>query len=123
MPSSLGVVDVPALTKVTWDLHSQCQPMASRTPGGFKKLVTDLGSLQDILRAFADKMNANTSFFEDMDEDRKQAFQRSLSACFGSIATAERLPSSGFKGSRAISISFKRVKVGHLSERIYWSWH
>ncbi|KAJ5129890.1 uncharacterized protein N7515_005929 [Penicillium bovifimosum] len=112
MPSSLGMVDVPALTKVTWDIHSQCQLMARGAPSGFKKLVAELGLLQGTLRALADKMNANTSFFEDMDEGRRQTLQRSLSACF---ATLQRL--------RDILVRFKGSEMGDgkgLWQKIRW---
>ncbi|CAG8892141.1 unnamed protein product [Penicillium egyptiacum] len=87
MHSSLGIVEIPALTKVTWDLYNQCQIIAKDAPAGFQKLVTELGSLQDTLRTFPDDVDSNASF-EKMDEDRKQTFGRSLGAC---LATLQRL--------------------------------
>ncbi|KAJ5773843.1 hypothetical protein N7457_008739 [Penicillium paradoxum] len=94
MASNFGIVDIPVLTKLTWDLHNQCHLMAKDAPDGFKKLVTELGLLQGTLRTFGDDI----SFFEKMDEDRKRALQRSLGAC---LATLQRLQDllTRFKGS------------------------
>ncbi|CAI7656315.1 unnamed protein product [Penicillium glandicola] len=88
MPPSLGVLEIPALAKVTWDLNNQCQLITKGAPEGFQKLVTELGSLQGTLRTFSDNVNSNTPFFEKMDEDRKQTFERSLGGC---LATLQRL--------------------------------
>lgn len=88
MPSNLGVVEIPALAKVTWDLYNQCQVIAKGAPTGFQKLVTELGSLQGTLSNFPDNMNSNVSFFEKMENDRKQTFERTLSTC---LATLQRL--------------------------------
>ncbi|KAI3144139.1 hypothetical protein CBS147326_1143 [Penicillium roqueforti] len=88
MPSSLGVIEIPALAKVTWDLYSQCQIIAKDAPAGFRKLATELGSLQGTLRTFVDNVDFKASFLEKMDENCKQTFERSLGACF---ATLQRL--------------------------------
>lgn len=88
MPSNLGVVEIPALAKVTWDLYSQCQIIAKDAPAGFQKLATELGSLQGTLRTFVDNVDFKASFLEKMDENCKQTFERSLGACF---ATLQRL--------------------------------
>lgn len=88
MPSNLGVVEIPALAKVTWDLYNQCQVIAKGAPTGFQKLVTELGSLQGTLSNFPDNMNSNVSLFEKMENDRKQTFERTLSTC---LATLQRL--------------------------------
>ncbi|CAG8197792.1 unnamed protein product [Penicillium olsonii] len=85
MPSSFGVVDIPILAKLTWDLHNQCLVLSKDGPDGFKKLVTELGSLQGTLRTFGGDSASNLSIFEKMDEDRKQTLQRSLSACFKTL--------------------------------------
>lgn len=88
MPSTLGVVEIPALAKVTWDLYNKCQIIAKDAPTGFQKLVTELGSLQGTLNTFADDVNSNASLFEKMDNDRKQTFERTLGTC---LATLQRL--------------------------------
>lgn len=88
MPSNLGVVEIPALAKVTWDLYNQCQIIAKDAPTGFQKLVTELGSLQGTLNSFAGDVNSNESFFEMMDNDRKQTFERTLGTC---LATLQRV--------------------------------
>ncbi|KAJ5616644.1 hypothetical protein N7537_001758 [Penicillium hordei] len=88
MPSNLGVVEIPALAKVTGDLYNQCQIIAKHAPTGFQKLVTKLRLLQGTLNTFADDVNSNASFFEKMDNDRKQTFERTLGTC---LATLQRL--------------------------------
>ncbi|KAJ5384051.1 hypothetical protein N7517_001962 [Penicillium concentricum] len=88
MPSSLGVLDIPALAKVTRDVYNQCHILAKGAPEGFQKLITELGLLQDILHTFGDKVSSNASFFEKMDGDRKQTLERSLATC---LATLQRL--------------------------------
>lgn len=85
MPSSFGVVDIPVLAKLTWDLHNQCLVLSNNGPDGFKKLVAELGSLQGTLRTFGGDSSCNASRFEKMDEDRKQTLQRSLGACFATL--------------------------------------
>jgi hypothetical protein len=70
MSSSFRVVDIPALTKLTWDLHNQCHAVVKHAPDGFRKLVTELGTLQGTLRTFGDDMSSHASFFEKMDKDR-----------------------------------------------------
>ncbi|KAJ6138915.1 hypothetical protein N7471_005401 [Penicillium samsonianum] len=88
IPSGLGVVEIPALAKVTWDLYNQCQIIAKDAPAGFQKLVTELASLQGTLHTFADDVNSIVSFFEKMDDHRKQTFERSLGTC---LTTLQRL--------------------------------
>ncbi|KAJ5960884.1 uncharacterized protein N7479_008034 [Penicillium vulpinum] len=88
MSSDFAVLEIPALIKVTWDLYNQCQIVAKGAPEGFQKLVTELGSLQGALRTFGDEVSSNESFFEKMDEDRKQTFERSLGTC---LVTLQRL--------------------------------
>ncbi|KAJ5354672.1 hypothetical protein N7541_005716 [Penicillium brevicompactum] len=85
MPSSFGAVDIPILAKLTWDLHNQCLLLSKDGPDGFKKLVTELGSLQGTLRTFGGESGSNLSLLEKMDEDRKKALQRSLGACFTTL--------------------------------------
>jgi len=91
MPSSFRIVDIPILVKLTWGLHNQCLVLGKDAPDGFKKLVTELGSLQGILRTFGEDMGSTTSLFEKMDEDRKQTFQRSLGACFATLHGLEEV--------------------------------
>jgi hypothetical protein len=85
MPSNLGTVDIPILVKLTWNLHSQCLILGEDAPDGFKKLITELGSLQGTLRSFGEDVGSTKSFFEEMDEDRRQTLQRSLVACFATL--------------------------------------
>ncbi|CAG8266757.1 unnamed protein product [Penicillium salamii] len=91
MPSSFGVVDIPILAKLTWDLHNQCLALSKDDPDGFKKLVTELSSLQGTLRTFGGDSGSDLSLFEKMDEDRKQTLQRSLSTCFKTLHGLKKL--------------------------------
>ncbi|OQE46781.1 hypothetical protein PENCOP_c001G05947 [Penicillium coprophilum] len=88
MPPSLGVLDVPALAKVTRDVYNQCHLLAKGAPDGFQKLINELGLVQSILCTFSDKVGSNVSFFESMDLDRKQTLEQSLGTC---LATLQRL--------------------------------
>jgi hypothetical protein len=113
MASSFSVVDIPALTKLTWDLHNQCHAVAKHAPDGFRKLVTELGTLQGTLRTFGDDMSSHASFFEKMDEDRKQTLQRSLGTCF---RTLQRL--------KDLLIRFKGPDIGDgkgFWQRVKWA--
>jgi hypothetical protein len=101
MVSNFGVVDVPALTKLTRELHNQCHDVANHAPEGFKKLVTELGVMQGILSTFGHDMSSHASFFEKMDEGRRQAFQRSLGSCF---STLQRL--------KDLLVRFKSLDIG-----------
>ncbi|CAG8101426.1 unnamed protein product [Penicillium salamii] len=112
MPSSFGAVDIPILAKLTWDLHNQCLALSKDGPDGFKRLVTELGSLQGTLRTFGGDSESNLSLFEKMDEDRKQTLQRSLSACFKTL-----------HGLKELLARFQGVEIGDghsLWRRIKW---
>jgi hypothetical protein len=85
MPSSFDIVDVPILVKLAWDLHSQCLVLGKDAPDGFKKLVTELCSLQGMLRSFGKDVGSTKSLFEKMDEDRRQTLLQSLGACFATL--------------------------------------
>lgn len=82
------MIEIPALAKVTCDLYNQCQIIAKDAPTGFQKLIIELGSLQETLKALAHYVKSNESFFEKMDNDRKQTFERTLGTC---LATLQRL--------------------------------
>ncbi|CAG8008204.1 unnamed protein product [Penicillium nalgiovense] len=126
MHSSLGIVEIPALAKVTWDLYNQCKIIAKDAPAGFQRLVTELGSLQGTLRTFADDVSTNTSFFEKMDQDRKRTFERSLGAC---LATLQRLKEllarlKGFKTGdgkgcwQKIKWATQRIQIEDIGSKI-----
>lgn len=88
MSASFGVLEIPTLTKVTWELYSRCQTIAKDAPDGFRALVTELGSLQGALRALSDDFSSNTAFFERMNDARRQTLGRCLSLC---LQTLQRL--------------------------------
>lgn len=85
MSSKFGVLDIPTLTKETWELYNLCHTLAEEAPDGFRKLVHELGSLQTSLRALDDGIGSNATLFDSMGEDRKQTLERCVSACFQTL--------------------------------------
>ena len=85
MSSGFSILDIPALTRLAWELYNQCQPVVKDAPDGFRSLVNELGSLQGTLRALGDDVTSNMPFFEKMDEDRKRTLERCLGACFQTL--------------------------------------
>ncbi|KAJ5776675.1 uncharacterized protein N7511_001686 [Penicillium nucicola] len=113
MASRFGVVDIPALTKLTWDLHNQCHAVTKHAPDGFKRLVTELGTLQGFLRTFGDDMTSHASFLKTMDADRRQTLQRTLGTCF---TTLQRL--------KDLLVRFKSLDIGDgkgFWQRVKWA--
>lgn len=90
MPSNCGILDIPALARVTWELYNQFHPLSKDAPDGFRNLINDLGSLQGSLRALSEDVSSNAFFFQEMDTSRRQALERCLSACY---QTLQRLKS------------------------------
>lgn len=88
MAGSFGVLEIPALNKLTWELYSRCRTIAKDAPDGFRGLVTELGSLQGALRALSDDVSSNTAFFERMNNDRRKTLGRCLRLC---LQTLQRL--------------------------------
>lgn len=85
MDSSLETADVLALAKLSWDLYHTCYLVARDAPDGFRQLVNELCSLQDVLRTLRDDVNTNTSFFDDMEEGRREIVARCLGSCFDTL--------------------------------------
>lgn len=85
MEENLGITDIPALTKATWEVYNQCQTFAKDAPDGFRNLVTGLGSLQGVMRNLSDDFISNTALFEQMREDRRLILERCLNACFETL--------------------------------------
>lgn len=85
MDYSLETSDVLALAKLSWDLYHACYLVARDAPDGFRQLVNELASLQDVLRTFRDDVNTNSSFFDDLEEGRRRIVARCLSSCFDTL--------------------------------------
>lgn len=85
MDPASETVDILTLARLAWDLYHACCTLAGDAPSGFRHLVNELGSLQDVLRTLRDDVNSNTSFFEQMDKARKQTLERCLTGCFGTL--------------------------------------
>ncbi|KAE8375368.1 hypothetical protein BDV26DRAFT_17749 [Aspergillus bertholletiae] len=80
-----SAADILTLTKLAWDLYHSCYLITSDAPEGFKQLVNELASLQGVLRALRDDVNSNKSFFDDIEECRRNTLQRCLDACFKTL--------------------------------------
>lgn len=85
MPSNCGILDIPDLARVTWELYNQFHPLSKDAPDGFRSFVNDLGSLQGSLRALSEDVNSNAFFFQEMDTSRRQVLERCLSACYQTL--------------------------------------
>lgn len=112
MSSKIGILDIPALTKETWEVYNQCQSLAEEAPDGFRKLVHELGSLQVSIRALGDDIGSNVTFFESMSKDRKYTLDRCVSACF---QTLQRLTN--------LVIKYRELGIGdgrQLWRKIKW---
>ncbi|KAJ6095622.1 hypothetical protein N7486_006368 [Penicillium sp. IBT 16267x] len=113
MEENLGINDIPALTKATWEVYNQCQIFAKDAPDGFRNLVTELGSLQGVMRTLSDNFISNTPFFEQMNKDRRLILERCLNAC---VETLTRLTSL-LNQYRELGISEGKV----FWQRIKWA--
>ncbi|KAE8362527.1 hypothetical protein BDV27DRAFT_159671 [Aspergillus caelatus] len=86
--STAGIL---TLTKLAWDLYHNCYLITSDAPEVFKQLVNELASLQGVLRALRDDVNSNASFFDDLEEGRRNTLQRCLNACFSTLQQLKEL--------------------------------
>jgi hypothetical protein len=80
MASGFGIVEITDLTKLTWELYSQCRLVSQDAPDEFQNLVTGLGSLQGTLRALGDDVHSNR-FLVKMNDDRKRTLEQCLEVC------------------------------------------
>lgn len=85
MNSSIEEVDILALAKLAWDLYHTCYLAARDAPDGFRQLVNELANLQEVLRSLRDDVNSNASFFDQLDDGRRQIFARCLRSCFATL--------------------------------------
>ena len=76
-----GVGDVLAISKFAWDLYHNCFLVAREAPDEFRQLVNELASLQGVLRTLQDDINSDKSFFDRLDENRKETLARCLESC------------------------------------------
>lgn len=113
MSEIFGISDLPAITRATWEVYSQCQQVAKDAPDGFRKLVKELGSLQGVMRAISDDYASNTAFFEMLEEDRRRMMERCLSACLETLTRLTDL----LNHYRELGISDGR----QFWQRIKWS--
>lgn len=85
MESSLETADVLTLAKLAWNIYHTCYLVARDAPDSFRQLVNELASLQGALRSLRDDVSSNASFFDQMEEVRKQILSRCLSSCFNTL--------------------------------------
>lgn len=53
--------------------------------------MTELGSLQGVLKNLRDDVNSDKSFVERLDENRKEMLERCLSQCFDTLRMLQKL--------------------------------
>ncbi|EIT76975.1 hypothetical protein AO1008_10739 [Aspergillus oryzae 100-8] len=86
-----SAADILTLTKLAWDLYHNCYLITSDAPEAFKQLVNELASLQGVLRALRDDVNSNASFFDDLEEGRRNTLQRCLNACSNTLQNVKEV--------------------------------
>ncbi|KAE8354898.1 hypothetical protein BDV28DRAFT_65884 [Aspergillus coremiiformis] len=86
-----SAADILTLTKLAWDLYHNCYLITNEAPDGFKQLVNELASLQGVLRALRDDVNSNASFFDDLEEGRRNTLQKCLDTCFKTLQQMKEL--------------------------------
>lgn len=80
---SISLLSSRVLTSVeAWDLYDNCYRVAKEAPDDFRQLVSELGSLQGVLKNLRDDINSDKSYIKRLDADRKESLQRFLKACF-----------------------------------------
>lgn len=53
--------------------------------------MNELASLQGVLRALRDDVNSNASFFDDLEEGRRNTLQRCLNACSNTLQNVKEV--------------------------------
>ena len=85
MDLSIEEVDILGLAKLGWDLYHTCYLVARDAPDGFRQLVNEVANLQEALRNLRGDVTSNPSFFDQLDDGRKQIFGRCLKSCFATL--------------------------------------
>ncbi|XHG03727.1 hypothetical protein AWENTII_007020 [Aspergillus wentii] len=107
MGSNFEVVDIFTVSKLACDLYHNCSLATRDAPDGFRQLVTELASFQGVLRALCDDVNSNTSFFEELEENRKRILERCMNGCY---QTLQRL--------RDLLTKYRNMGIG--DEKQFW---
>ncbi|KAL4785442.1 hypothetical protein BJX76DRAFT_366981 [Aspergillus varians] len=122
MPPNLVVVDIPTLAGLSWDLYHSCYLVSGSAPDSFRQLVTELASLQGILRVLRDHTTSNPSFFEDLGDDRRHALQRCLYSShdtlqrLGELVTKHR--NLGLEGGQRVEWDSQQEQIEDFKSRI-----
>lgn len=85
MSSTLGVLDLPALVKVCWDITAQYSAAAKDAPSEFQGVVNELGSLHGILKTLSDGIRSGKGPFKQINDDRKIMLEECVNTCFQSL--------------------------------------
>ena len=74
-----------------WDLYDNCYKVAKEAPDDFRQLVSELGSLQGVLKNLRDDINSDKSYIKRLDADRNESLERFLRACFQTLRKLQKL--------------------------------
>lgn len=85
MPSTLSILDLPALVKMAWDVTAQYSAAAKDAPYEFQGLVHDLGSLHETLKTLSDDIDSGTGVFKQIDHNQKKMLERCVNTSFKSL--------------------------------------
>lgn len=80
-----------AAAKLAWVLYHDCYLVARDAPDDFRDLVSELSSLQSILRSLRDEINSDPGYLERVGDHRKQAIERTVDGTFRTLKGLERL--------------------------------
>lgn len=116
------MVDISALARLSWELYHSCYLISGDAPEGFRTLVTQLASLQGTLGAFRDHVTSNSSFFENVPEDRIHGLQGCLHGSYSALKQLGDLVTnyrdSGFGNGPIFQWDTHREQVEGLRSRI-----
>ena len=109
-----------------WDLYHNCFLAAKEAPDEFRLLVTELGSLQGVLKNLRDDVNSDGSFVDKLDPQRKDMLERCLRSCFSTLQKLQSLVikyrdmglGDGLQFWRRISWTAKKKEISDMKARV-----
>ncbi|TGZ81813.1 hypothetical protein EX30DRAFT_340244 [Ascodesmis nigricans] len=91
MSFGYGVGDAMGAARLAWVLYHDCYLVAREAPEEFRNLVSELGSLQGILRSLRDELNSNKKYLENVGAERQDAIERTLDSTFRTLKELQQL--------------------------------
>lgn len=111
MSLPLGILDLPALVKMAWDITAQYSAVAKDAPCEFRVLVNELSSLHGTLKTLSDSIGSNAWPFQQTNDDRKIMLEKCVNTCFKALQHLKMdLDSYQDLGTRDVKSFWKRNK-------------